>query len=129
MKKYEEMAKAYVDLSEIAQPTSEEAQKYSQLRRQLSARGLDPQHPVELEYRARIYDHRSRVETFVSLHEHDSRTPQLYIYLKNHGINPDDRQKLRYILTQFKLNAKATDRKKTARSVRPTHENSTEQAP
>ena len=59
MKNIIEKAKYYIDLTSKeaigSKLTAEEAKKAQELRRELSARGLDPQHIVGLDYRALVF--------------------------------------------------------------------------
>lgn len=93
-----------------------EAKEVHSLRRELSARGLDPQHTTGLEYRALVFDHKKKVENFVKLHENDKRKRNLEQQLKNLGITPDP-QRLERILSGFKVNAKAVDKLKRTQGV------------
>lgn len=93
-----------------------ETKEVQSLRRELSARGLDPQHATGLEYRALVYDHKKKVETFVKLHDNDKRRRSMERQLKNLGITPDP-QRLERILSGFKVNAKAIDKLKRTQGV------------
>jgi hypothetical protein len=115
--KYSEKASKYLELCGIDNPTSYQADKISELRRELSALGLDPQHSTGLTYRALVYDNRHLIETFLDLSDSKKDTAGIGRQLHRFGINISKKQELRRILASFKINAKAIDRKKTAKGV------------
>lgn len=94
--------------------TTDEIQQSRQLRRELSARGLDPQHIVGLEYRALVFTYKSKVTAFVNMRTDDKRIVPTYLFLQKVGINPDQRELAR-LLAEFKQNAKRVDKRKTER--------------
>lgn len=122
MKTIIEKAKNYIDLSSKeaagSKLTADEARQAQELRRELSARGLDPQHIVGLEYRARVFAYKTKITGFVAMHENDKRFASTCRFLQNVGIDPDQ-QRLGRILAEFKQNAKAISKKKTAKGVCP----------
>ncbi len=111
-------AQKYIALNEQqasgSKLTTAEIQQCRQLRRELAARGLDPQHITGLEYRALVFTHKAKVATFVSLRPGDKRTVPTYLFLKKAGIEPDQ-QRLARLLAEFKQNAKRVDKQKTER--------------
>ena len=116
--KYTEKAKQYVTLSSKSDLTKEEAQKLHHLRRELSAKGLDPAHVIGLTQRANILDHKTRVSNYVALRDDDKRNFARAVELSDLGIKAD-KQYLSRILHEIEQNAKHIDKKKTARSTSP----------
>jgi signal transduction histidine kinase len=120
MKNIIEKSKKYIELSgkEAAgsKLTAEEAKQVQELRRELSARGLDPQHVVGLDYRALVFAYKSKVATFVAMRENDKYYASTRYYLQSAGIEPDQ-QRLGRMLAEFKQNAKSIAKKKTTRGV------------
>lgn len=115
--KYSEKASKYLELCGIDSPTHYQAEKLSQLRRELSAIGLDPQHPNGLTYRALVYDNKRLIETFLDLCDSKKDTLGLGRQLHRFGIDINKKAELRRILASFKTNAKVIDRKKTVKSI------------
>lgn len=113
-------AERYVTLNKLegsgAKLSSEAANEIASLRRELNARGLDPQHIDELEYRALVYKHKSKVATFVGMRDGSKRHAQVKYDLKGLGIDPN-KKRLARILAGFKLSGKQTSKKKTTRGV------------
>ena len=113
-------AKRYVTLNKLegsgAKLSSEAANEIASLRRELNARGLDPQHIDELEYRALVYKHKSKVTAFVNTRDGSRRHTQIKYELKGLGIYPN-KKALARILAGFKLSGKQTNKKKTTRGV------------
>lgn len=110
-------AQKYIELNTKASKsklTADEIQQSHQLRRELSARGLDPQHVVGLEYRALVFTYKAKVTAFVNMRTDDKRIVPTYLFLQKVGINPDQRELAR-LLTEFKQNAKRVDKRKTER--------------
>ena len=116
--KYTENAKQYVNLSSKADLTKEETQKLHHLRRELSAKGLDPAHVIGLIQRAVILDHKTKVANYVALRDDDTRNFAKAVELADLGIKAD-KQYLSRILHEIEQNAKHIDKKKTARSTSP----------
>ena len=108
----------FLKLSKIKDPTTSQTQKYARLRRELSARGLDPQHINGLEFRALVYDNRPFVENYLSAIDADDRNGIKYYgnVLKNIGIRPSA-PRLRQLIASFKTDAKAADKKKNPQNV------------
>ncbi len=123
--KYSEKVQQYLSISakEAAgtKLSKEEAQKMHALRRELAAKGLDPQHPVGLSQRALIMDHKAKVANYVALRDTDKRLGQMAVQLAEMGIKPD-KQQLSRILREFDQNAKAISKKKTARCANPSRQ-------
>lgn len=94
--------------------SKEEIKKMHALRRELSAKGLDPQHCNGLPQRALILDHKAKVTNYVAMRDNDKRSGQMAVELVKMGIKPD-KQHLSRILREIETNAKAVDKKKTAR--------------
>ena len=115
--KYSEKASKYLELCGIEHPTSYQQEKISNLRRELAALGLDPQHPKGLTYRALVYDNRRVIEAFLDLIESKKDTNGLGRQLRGFGIDISKPQELRRLLASFKTNAKAIDKKKTTKGV------------
>ena len=113
-------AKRYVTLNALegsgAKLSSEAANEIASLRRELNARGLDPQHIDELEYRALVYKHKSKVTAFVNTRDDSKRHTKVKYELKGLGIGPN-KKRLAHILAGFKLSGKQTSKKKTTRGV------------
>lgn len=113
-------AERYVTLNKLegsgAKLSSEATNEIASLRRELNARGLDPQHIDELEYRALVYKHKSKVATFVDMRDGSKRHAQVKYELKGLGIDPN-KKRLARILAGFKLSGKQTSKKKTTRGV------------
>lgn len=110
-------AQKYIELNTKASKsklTADEIQQSRQLRRELSARGLDPQHIVGLEYRALVFAYKAKVTAFVNMRTDDKRIVPTYLFLQKVGINPDQRELAR-LLAEFKQNAKRVDKRKTER--------------
>lgn len=122
MKNIIEKAKYYIDLTSKeaigSKLTAEEAKKAQELRRELSARGLDPQHIVGLDYRALVFAYKTKVTGFVAMRDNDKRFASVSAELQRLGIEPDQ-QRLARILAEFKQNAKVIDKKKTTKGVCP----------
>ncbi len=116
-KKFEQMAMDYVELSRIKKPNAEQAKSFNELRRELSARGLNPQHIDGLIYRATVYDNKTAVATYVKMHDDDSRRAQYRARLHRAGIDWHDKQKLSHILADIAHCAKVIDKKKTTKGV------------
>lgn len=113
-------AERYVTLNKLegsgAKLSSEAANEIASLRRELNARGLDPQHIDELEYRALVHKHKSKVTAFVNTRDGSRRHAQVKYELKGLGIDPN-KKRLAHILAGFKLSGKQTSKKKTTRGV------------
>ncbi len=113
-------AERYVTLNKLegsgAKLSSEAASEIASLRRELNARGLNPQHIDELEYRALVYKHKSKVTAFVNTRDGSKRYTQIKYKLKGLGIDPN-KKRLAHILADLKLYEKQTSKKKTTRGV------------
>lgn len=113
-------AERYVTLNKLegsgAKLSSEATNEIASLRRELNARGLDPQHIDELEYRALVYKHKSKVTAFVNTRDGSRRHTEIKYALKGLGIDPN-KKRLAHILAGFKLSGKQTSKKKTTRGV------------
>jgi len=94
--------------------SKEEIKKMHALRRELSAKGLDPQHCTGLPQRALILDHKAKVANYVAMRDDDKRFGQRAVELAEMGIKPE-KQQLSRILREIETNAKAIDKKKTVR--------------
>ena len=116
--KYSEKVQQYLSISakEAAgtKLSKQEAQKMHDLRRELAAKGLDPQHSVGLAQRALILDHKAKVANYVAMRNTDKRFGEMAVQLANMGIKPDQQQ-LSRTLRDIETNAKAIDKKKTVR--------------
>ena len=114
--KYLEKVKEYLNLSEIKDPTTEQSQAFASLRRELSARGLDPQHTTGLLQRVLVYDHRKIVLNYLALCDAKKDVKREKARLNNLGITTNPKE-LRRILAGFKTCAREIDRKKTPEHV------------
>ena len=114
MQKYTEKTKQYVALSTKTFLTKEEAQKLHHLRRELTAKGLDPAHENGLVQRANILDHKAKCANYVALRDDDKRNFARANELADLGIKPD-KLYLERILREIEQNAKQTDKKITSR--------------
>lgn len=116
--KYSEKVQQYLSISAKesngTKLSKEEAQKAHCLRRELAAKGLDPQHSVGLLQRALILDHKAKVANYIAMRDTDKRLGQKAVELAEMGIRPD-KQQLSRILREIETNAKAIDKKKTVR--------------
>lgn len=112
-------AERYVTLNALkggAKLCTKAAEEVAKLRRELAARGLDPQHVVGLEYRALVFDNRALVQSFVNMRNNDKRRATTIAKLMKLGIAPD-KQRLEHMLADFKLNAKKIDKKKGSGNI------------
>ena len=111
-------AKRYVILNALegdgAKLCPKAANEVASLRRELAARGLDPQHIVGLDYRALVFAHKAAVQNFVNMHDSDKRRTAAMHKLQSFGITPD-KQRLERLLAEFKQNAKKIGRRKTSK--------------
>lgn len=111
-------AKRYVILNALegdgAKLCPKAANEVASLRRELAARGLDPQHVVGLEYRALVFANKAAVQNFVDMHDNDKRRAAAINNLEKLGIAPD-KQCLKRMLAEFKQNAKEIGRRKNSK--------------
>ena len=112
--KYTEKSRQYVNLSTKTFLTKEEAQKLHHLRRELTAKGLDPAHENGLIQRANILDHKAKCANYVALHDDDKRAFARATELADLGIKPD-KLYLERTLHEIEQNAKMIDKKITSR--------------
>ena len=118
MQKYFDKAQEYLSISakeaKGGKLSKKEAQDMHSLRRELAAKGLDPQHSTGLKQRALILDHKAKVTNYVNMRINDKRFGKMAKELANMGIRPDQQQ-LSRILCEIDTNAKAIDKKKCTR--------------
>ena len=118
MKNIIDKAKQYIDLTNMeasgSKLSTDDIKQAKSLRRELAARGLDPQHIVGLDYRALVFAHKAAVQNFVNMHDSDKRRATAMHKLQSFGITPD-KQRLERLLAEFKQNAKEIGRRKTSK--------------
>lgn len=111
-------ASRFLELSRVSNLTTKQAKELSDLRRELSACGLDPQHPVGLENRALVHDNIGRVEAYLNTCKaKNGEDKERAAALKDIGINTDNKDELRLIVASIKQHIRAVDRKKTVKGV------------
>ena len=134
-------ARRYVTLNALASEDgaklcSKATEEVARLRRELAARGLNPQSPQELVQRAIIYDNALRAREYCELVERAKhhagkctratrkRLGKLKYKLKKAGIQNMDCRYLSHCLASFKTEAKIADKRKRAprRNVSPARE-------
>jgi hypothetical protein len=118
MKNIIDKAKQYIDLTNMeasgSKLSSDDITQVKSLRRELAARGLDPQHIVGLDYRALVFAHKAAVQNFVDMHDSDRRRAAAMNKLQGFGITPD-KQRLERMLAEFKQNAKEIGKRKSSK--------------
>ena len=114
---YSEKASKFLELSEIDNPNVIQNRQLSELRDQLAALGLEPQHRKGLTYRALVYDNRKMIARFLNLKEAKKDTKGLGRRLKSLGIDINQTYELRHMLAEFKKKAKEVERQKDIRHV------------
>ena len=118
---YSDKVSTFLELSGLDFESLEPHQKVKlkNLRRRLSALGLDPQQPKGLTYRALVYDNRKKVKEFLYLSSQKKGTKGLGWQLKSLGIDINKPQQLRLLLNTFSTCAKEIDRKKDVDRINP----------
>ena len=108
---YSEKASSLIELSGIEKPQAWQREKYSRLRDELAAVGLDPQHTKGLTYRALVYDYRTMIENYLNLRDAKKDTEGTG-YINN-------TKQLRTILDGFKTAVKDAARQSDYDHVKP----------
>ena len=116
---YSEKASSLIELSGIEKPQAWQREKYSRLRDELAAVGLDPQHTKGLTYRALVYDYRTMIENYLNLRDAKKDTEGTGYRLKSLGININNTKQLRTILNGFKTAVKDAARQSDYDHVKP----------